>query len=237
MRYFKRLFCTKSLVFATLLFTLISYSQSQQLEDNDWYLTHFIHDGSTYDPPPGFTVELDFFDDFGVKSLMTMVCNASHASPVVYTENSFSYETCYTTLGFCPNPSNTWFDQNYLNFFCGNTENDLNYTISEAGELLTLSITDPNNNVAIYTNTLLKTAHYENYDAALYPNPTSDILQFKSKYQISGCVIYNLAGQKVLDMEVMHGNDSVDIASLPSGVYIVELNSDKTTQLAKVVKL
>jgi hypothetical protein len=75
-------------------------------------------------------------------------------------------------------------------------------------------------------------------DVYVYPNPTQDVLNFRSTtLDFSATVtyeIYNLTGKRILNGTL--NNQKVDVRLLNSGVYFVNLNVGNTTQSLKFIK-
>ena len=83
------------------------------------------------------------------------------------------------------------------------------------------------------TNDFTKTT-----DVYVYPNPTQDVLNFRSTtLDFSATVtyeIYNLTGKRILNGTL--NNQKIDVRPLNSGVYFVNLNVGNTTQSLKFIK-
>lgn len=60
----------------------------------------------------------------------------------------------------------------------------------------------------------------------VYPNPSEDVLYFKSEENITGYTIFDLIGRKVKQGELKHENQ-IGIQSLTSGQYFLILHTDK----------
>jgi len=75
-------------------------------------------------------------------------------------------------------------------------------------------------------------------DVFLYPNPTQEVLNFRSTtLDFSATVsyeIYNLTGKRMLNGTLNH--QKVDVRPLNSGVYFVNLSVGNTTQTLKFIK-
>ena len=75
-------------------------------------------------------------------------------------------------------------------------------------------------------------------DVFLYPNPTQDVLNFRStSLDFSATVdyeIYNLTGKRILKGTL--NNQKLDVRALTSGVYFVNLNVGNTKQTLKFIK-
>lgn len=67
---------------------------------------------------------------------------------------------------------------------------------------------------------------FEAKSVSLYPNPASTYFTVNSpKMQIDAVEIFNSIGQKVKALSLDNGNNVVDVAELPAGVYIVRFHS------------
>ncbi|HEX8269907.1 MAG TPA: T9SS type A sorting domain-containing protein [Flavobacterium sp.] len=70
----------------------------------------------------------------------------------------------------------------------------------------------------------------------IYPNPTSDILNIEALENQSDIIslkVYNQIGQKVYDSEYIK---KLSVASLPTGIYMLEISTDETAFVYKFVK-
>ena len=66
----------------------------------------------------------------------------------------------------------------------------------------------------------------------IYPNPSSDVINIESKGKVTASVLYNMAGQKVLDSD----KKQINISSLPTGTYILKTTIDGKDVTKKVMK-
>jgi hypothetical protein len=62
----------------------------------------------------------------------------------------------------------------------------------------------------------------QNASISLYPNPTADVLNFKSEKTISAVSIYDMTGRKVFHSDFINAN-RINVAQLSSGLHLVEL--------------
>lgn len=79
----------------------------------------------------------------------------------------------------------------------------------------------------------------ENAVLNLYPNPATDVLQIETEENFSKLWIWDLAGQLIQeeDLNLSETNFTIDISSLPKGVYLLGFEkSNGTLELKKVVK-
>ncbi|WP_418514199.1 T9SS type A sorting domain-containing protein [Corallibacter sp.] len=68
----------------------------------------------------------------------------------------------------------------------------------------------------------------------LYPNPVSDRLFIKSTETIKTVTIYNVNGQLIKQVNTL--GKSIDVASLPSGLYFVKINTVNGETTKKIIK-
>jgi len=61
----------------------------------------------------------------------------------------------------------------------------------------------------------------------MYPNPAKNILHLKAKDQIDNIEIFNLMGQKVMDLPLNNTQSNIDISNLAVGTYILKVMSEK----------
>lgn len=69
---------------------------------------------------------------------------------------------------------------------------------------------------------------------AVYPNPVTDMLNVKADSKISKVQIVNLSGQVVLETEVMSNETRINTSNLNSGLYLLNIISDKGMVTRKV---
>ncbi|WP_299776523.1 T9SS type A sorting domain-containing protein [uncultured Formosa sp.] len=65
-------------------------------------------------------------------------------------------------------------------------------------------------------------------DIKIYPNPASNVINFKNITSEHQIMIYNMMGQKVLNYTITQANNSVNVSKLPKGMYIISFK-DYTT--------
>ena len=82
-----------------------------------------------------------------------------------------------------------------------------------------------------YTNSTLAVGNASNTKMAVYPNPTSDYLNFSGK--VSSVQVFDATG-RVVKVEVV--NNIADMRILPKGVYFVKYKSDNGVQMQKIIK-
>jgi len=68
----------------------------------------------------------------------------------------------------------------------------------------------------------------------IYPNPVKEVLNIESTYPINEIKIYNVLG--VLVMEQQNPKYQINISNLPSGLFVVKLNTGQGTITKKIIK-
>ena len=68
---------------------------------------------------------------------------------------------------------------------------------------------------------------------SLYPNPATDLLLFKNLPEDNAAVkIYRMDGKLMLNTQLTSDTPSLDVSTLPNGLYIVKMN-DQTLKFIK----
>lgn len=67
----------------------------------------------------------------------------------------------------------------------------------------------------------------------IYPNPTSDILYVKSGSKINGVEVFDMSGKKI---NVLLSNDQINVKDLPSGLYIINIETKEGKTTKKFIK-
>lgn len=72
-------------------------------------------------------------------------------------------------------------------------------------------------------------------NSSLYPNPVKDVLNIRipASNTLNSVNVFNTLGQQ---MKVQLTNGQLNMSSLPKGIYMVELNTEKGTIVRKVIK-
>ena len=68
---------------------------------------------------------------------------------------------------------------------------------------------------------------------SVYPNPTEGIVNIKGKESVDAIRLFNISGQII--KEVVNAN-SIDISSQRSGLYMIEIEDEGKTSVAKLIK-
>ncbi|WP_417290635.1 T9SS type A sorting domain-containing protein [Corallibacter sp.] len=70
---------------------------------------------------------------------------------------------------------------------------------------------------------------------SLYPNPAKNTLNINVTLATATIEIYNITGRKVLSKPLTFGDNSLNISSLQSGVYITRVSSSTSTETKKLI--
>ncbi len=71
---------------------------------------------------------------------------------------------------------------------------------------------------------------------SLYPNPATDVVNFKANMNIEAIVIFNLLGQKVYSAPIASDSSQIDVSFLYPGTYIIEVNVNGQLGKYKFIK-
>jgi hypothetical protein len=78
---------------------------------------------------------------------------------------------------------------------------------------------------------------YQNYDIAIYPNPSSSNINIISAFTLGTIEIYNLMGQKVFTQNESSNQVLINVSHLPSGNYLLKCYSNAKTSTSRFVKM
>jgi len=84
--------------------------------------------------------------------------------------------------------------------------------------------------------TLLSTQDNTIDGLTYFPNPTTDVLHINALQNIEVISIYNLLGQKLMQVKPQQGKVSLHISSLNTGMYIMKITSEGKTGTYKINK-
>ncbi len=167
----------------------------------------------------------------------------------------------YNITGITTNvyPANTWisvaFTYDSVNGVITYTIDGVKNTLSIGGYNITKNLLPSQYNLINQisaTNAALNTGAIDNYvvsaenaatlatgaqantnvKLSLYPNPTSDFLNFSAK--ITSVEIFDAVGRKVSATKAV--NNQVDVRNLAKGVYMVKFETENGTQTQKFIK-
>lgn len=85
-------------------------------------------------------------------------------------------------------------------------------------------------------NTNLSLQNFSNDKINIFPNPANDLITISSDNLIEAISLYNVLGQEVISSRPNNNNQTIDIASLNSGVYIIKTTIAGATSSSRIVK-
>ena len=74
-----------------------------------------------------------------------------------------------------------------------------------------------------------------NYDYKMFPNPANDVLNLSSENIFHSITLYSSAGEKLNSFTVINNNAKLNTASLPNGLYFVEIVTETDKIVQKVL--
>ena len=85
-------------------------------------------------------------------------------------------------------------------------------------------------------NINLSLQNFSNDKINIFPNPANDLITISSDKLIEAISLYNVLGQEVISSRPNNNNQTIDIASLNSGVYIIKTTIAGATSSSRIVK-
>jgi hypothetical protein len=76
-----------------------------------------------------------------------------------------------------------------------------------------------------------------NDNVMIYPNPSNNLIFIKGAEPGAICNIYTIRGEQIKSTVLYQSLQSIDIAGLQAGVYIMQIQSKKNVEVKKFVKL
>lgn len=96
------------------------------------------------------------------------------------------------------------------------------------------------NTKAIAFELIENTASSDSFDkdqmVSIYPNPSTGIFNFESKYNIS-FEVYDLVGKKIITQKVNNATTKIDLSNYLTGIYLLKItNNENKTKIIKLLK-
>jgi len=101
-------------------------------------------------------------------------------------------------------------------------------------------------NMPIITNTavtiiqdLLSTSEFNNNNFMVYPNPANEVIHLTQRdltHKITSIGIYNMLGQQIVVFTSSDNIGTIDVSTLASGNYLMEIKTQAGTSIAKFLK-
>lgn len=90
--------------------------------------------------------------------------------------------------------------------------------------------------VSLETGDTLSTEDFNADAFTVYPNPVVDVLNIDSRTAVDSVVVYDILGKVVLSANPGVASPSVDMSSLTSGAYLVNVTIGDASKTIKVIK-
>lgn len=90
--------------------------------------------------------------------------------------------------------------------------------------------------VSLVYTAALSTIDVKKSSIAVYPNPVKNILNLSNNEPIQTIEVFNSLGQSVLTKKLNTTEGSVDVSSLSTGNYFVEIKTQSTVENIKIIK-
>jgi hypothetical protein len=156
--------------------------------------------------------------------------------PPVLTKDSVWIISSYVT-------GNQWFND-VSGLLAGQTNDSLNYY--EVGEngLYWVEFTDPNGCVVISDTitdpciiTDVGVRELEAFEVNVYPNPFNSVVYFDLERDLDELVVLAADGQLVMRRsDLVKGKNEIDFSELPSGMYLIQMFSEKQVVTKRLIK-
>mgnify|MGYP006283723905 CR=1 FL=1 len=113
----------------------------------------------------------------------------------------------------------------------------LSYSFTTVGDIVYMDITNSIGEVARFWANNLSTDSFLEQAVSVYPNPVSDVVNINTieGVEIQSTSIYDLYGRKELGKQFVE-SQLLNVSELVSGVYILEVVTDKGILTKKMVK-
>jgi hypothetical protein len=156
-----------------------------------------------------------------------------HYGPSSITNPSLFYdEQTGPVVGFTGVDEENEFIDSYLLTGAANSP-----TLSTTSNFSFLNGTPSANRIFRFTPTNLSTTEVSKSQVSIYPNPFKDLISIQGGDQNFSYAIYDLHGKIVQSSYLSKSEDTINTASIASGVYILKITTSETTVTKKMVKL
>ena len=214
-------------------------AQDPQLFENTWHLRTVMLDDMTdeyvvseINPPiaPYLIISEDFdFNGAGA-------CNTFNGTYNFYPPNDLITLDFFATADGCGGQEYDRFEEDYFWFI----SHEFWFDISQDSEGKVLTLGTPLGGVAVFKSNPLSTKDFYKNELNVYPNPVNDVLILDSKEEIGNLTIkiFNIEG-KLLSIQNLNMKKqvSVDVSSLSSGIYFLNIEDEKgNTTIKKFLK-
>lgn len=188
---------------------------------------------------------LDGLGSFGNEQLIAKDLFGVRGLSIVDIDNDSDLDVLYVYTTSNPNGAIAWSENlNSLGLFDEpqiiNTQllgAVLSYPsdLDNDGDQDVISVSSSDDKVAWYENlTILGNHNFKSLGIKIYPNPVNEILVVESAVALQKVSIYNALGSKLL--ETSENLNEISMANLPSGLLLVEIETEKGKVTQKIIK-
>jgi hypothetical protein len=71
---------------------------------------------------------------------------------------------------------------------------------------------------------------------SFFPNPVNDVLTINAQVSIDSIIVYNMLGQTVITSTPNTNDSTVDMSTLQTGAYFVQVSINNTLNTVRVIK-
>lgn len=256
---FKNDIMNKRLLFGLLLFLTVSVKAQNpdaDLLNQTWYL-HEVYDSdfdetfsvNGYQPYAGSPeieqITPNFILDDNLNFSGIGICN-SYTGVLEYDIMTNSFRTISTDVETSACGFYEDMDEPLVIGPLGFVDSDpLSYTIidpmitNDSDGYQTLSfVTQPFVRYTYRNVSVLSVQDFKKNVFTVYPNPTSDVIQFSSDRNLTiiSAHMYSVFGRLVMDVSSQDFLDTVQISSLDSGIYFIKVASAEGVEIHRIIK-
>jgi hypothetical protein len=219
-------------------------AQISDLLSNNWYISKMVTSTgvTTNTPVMDMSVPASTFTSAGSSYVFTSryYNQASFAFGIIPGTTNMIKTAQSCTLLFYNGGNATAvrnYDQKNCDFYInGAYASVYSYVLTTTGTLKTLAITDPSGNKIYYNNTAnLGTSDLDlnKKSFEIYPNPVNDVLNVNNAEKNVPVKIFDISGKIVLQTASSDKNFKIDVSSLPTGQYILNIENYTATKFSK----
>ncbi len=204
-----------------------------------WVLSSVTYQNQTFEPSPTLVPATLLFNfTNGQFELNLNYCNDCYFPIEFVSEDEFvvlNNQMC--TLMLCENEAFQPVLGIYENGFWQNigVDNPYTFVITTEGNISTLTITNPNDDVMIFNIIFASNPIHENPTVDLHPNPVQEALFLSSTIAFENYQIFDFSG-KMIQKGPISMTHAIDVQGLPKGMYVVHLENQNTQTTLKFLK-
>lgn len=109
------------------------------------------------------------------------------------------------------------------------------YEFREDEDFIYLDITNSVGDVATFWASTLSSSNFEESDFTIYPNPVTNQLYIESQEAFQRVEVFTINGKRILEVDHQE-NQPMDVSSLPSGMYMLKIETENGSITKKLVK-